>query len=516
MNTLIWAGGSGSRVLEAILHLCAAGLGPQNLRILGIDTDGANGNTSRMKGLLDMYLECHQRFAGKLGNLRLFGTKLDLFDTEGGENVLKIWAPIQTGDTLSDLLNYDNLDATKTPSDVVHLLFTEDELHTELDRGFLGHTAIGAAAMSLLSLHANQQPWKQVIEKLRGDIAQLDGARVMLVGSVFGGTGASAIHPVARFLRTVPEANSANLKIGVAALVPYFRFEKSTTSVDSKTKMTVKSEWFPLATRSSVQFYQHLRENRDWQFDAIYWIGDNSPMEVSYSPGGSEQKNPAHFVDLLAAFSCLEFFENPVTTKACYYSGPRQDVEPQLNERNLLDWLDIPFNYFAQDDIRTKLLQFFLAGFVHLGFCDELLRMEDIDRRPFCVPWYLERFALNDDWFASQENLEALDLLTNYFKKYHFTWWDQIHRQELVRLFNRAAIHKNSDDTADVELNRIANLLWPDKSGEANLDNFDSFFTDMVRVPKTKGGNKGVATYLALLVHAAESYIKREYKKTRK
>lgn len=520
MNTFICAGGSGLRVLEALLHLCAAGLGPPSMRILGIDPDGSNGNATRVKETLKKYLQCHQNFAGKLGtDLNLFGTKLDLFDTRGGEQELNIWTPVLTGNKLAELLNYDNLSATETSPDVVRLFFTNDELQMALDQGFSGHAVIGAAAMSLVSLQANRQPWKQVVERLRVDISQPQGARVFLVGSVFGGTGASAIYPVARFLCAIPDINKDRLKIGVAALVPYFSFgaaesdKRAEAESDKRAEMAAKSERFPIATRSAVEFYQHLRENEDWPFDAMFWIGDNSPMEVSYAPGGPNQKNPAHFVDLLAALSCIEFFEEPVTTRACYYSGPRQDVSPPPKESNLLDWPDLPLNRLIRDHVRTKLLQFFIAGVAHLGFCDALLRREDINRRPFCVPWYLERFALQRDWFDSQENQDALDLLTQFFKDYHFPWWAQIHRKDTVRLFNCVAI-RNDDGSIGVKLNRLANLLWPDKSGEASLDHFDRFFTDMVQVPKSKGGEKGVPAYLAILAHAADRFIKREYKKT--
>jgi hypothetical protein len=62
MDTLICAGGSGSRVLEAVIHLCADGLGPQKLRILVIDPDATNGCLNRTGKLVDTYQKVHQIF----------------------------------------------------------------------------------------------------------------------------------------------------------------------------------------------------------------------------------------------------------------------------------------------------------------------------------------------------------------------------------------------------------------------------------------------------------------------
>ena len=219
MNTLICAGGSGVRVLEAMLQLCAAGLGPPSLRLLVIDPDSANGNGARVTTLVESYLEGHRRFAGRLGDsLDLFRTELDLLDVGGRSAGLKTWSPVEKGQRLRQVLNVDLLDSTSTPSDLVRLFFTTEELDMDLTQGFRGHPSVGAAAMSLVIFKTGEQPWRQLVEKLRGDLARDGGARVFLAGSVFGGTGASTFYPIARFLRGVPEVNHDRLKIAAGAL----------------------------------------------------------------------------------------------------------------------------------------------------------------------------------------------------------------------------------------------------------------------------------------------------------
>lgn len=528
MYTMLCAGGSSTRVLEATLHLCAAGLGPETLRVMVIDPDKGNGNITRVKSLLEKYVECEQAFRGKLGvELNLFGTKLDLLDAEAGEKGLKIWTPVQPNDSLKDLLNYDVLGSTATPRDVVHLLFTEEELNEELGQGFRGHPAIGAAALSLLSMHAKNPPWQRLISGIKNEIGQPSGSRVFIVGSVFGGTGASAIHPVARFLRSIPETNADCLKIGVGALVPYFQFVPKPPSPDDPQptgepetpRLAAKAEWFALATRAAVEFYHHLLENNDWPFDAFYWVGDSGLMKVkNYESGGPAQKNEAHFVEMLVALAALEFFQIPAANfndqVGCHYAGPRHDVEPPTKEKNLLDWLDLPLALLKRREVQAKLLRFFLAGAVHLGFGVPLVRKPELDTKPYCVPWYLEQFALRGDSLRSADNGAKLELLTQFFSVYHFPWWLQVLSLEdssEVRLINKHALHEGHASAADVGLEYLADLLWTDRTEAQKLDPFDSFFTDMVQVRKGSGGALGAPGYLALLAHAADRFIKREY-----
>src|ERR1022692_936985 len=468
-DTLICAGGSSLRVLEAALHLCAAGLGPPKLKVMVIDPDKANGNFTRHQGRFDKY--------------------------------------------------------SATKRDVCHLFFTADELKEKLGQGFRGHPAIGAAALSLVSLYAKNPPWAQLVAKMRNELGGKDGCRVFLVGSVFGGTGASAIHPVARFLRSIPEGAAVErLKIGVAAMVPYFQFVPAPAApgvpvVDDGHKLAAKSEWFALATRAAAEFYQHLRENDDWPFDSVYWIGDSGAMEVPYHPGGPAQKNPGHFVDLLGALACLEFFSFPDEwfgkAAGCSCAGPRQDVVPPSRGKNLLDWLDVPLLHFKRRDLFDSLVGFFLAGAVHLGFGMPLMTHEkgEIDRRPYCVPWYLERF-LRGASIRSGDELGKLELLSQFFRTYHFPWWAQVlgpQRVSEVRLFNRFVLRPGEADTVDVDLDHLANILWPNLGDAAKKDPFDDFFTDMVRVPKRKAGQEGVPNYLSLLARAARLYTQREY-----
>lgn len=520
MTTLISAGGTGTRILEAVLHLCAAGLGPDKLRLLVIDPDASNGNGTRAKELVNKYVECRRTFrpAGQeLGKLPFFRTVLDLLETEDAEAGLKVWSPVGPNKRFADVVNFPLL--APMAKDIVHLFFTDDELIMKTDIGFRGHPAIGAAAMSLLWLYRHQKPWSQLTEKIKTEVSEPEGSKVIIVGSVFGGTGASAIHPLARFLRTMPETNRDRLKIGVVALVPYFQFRAAAAAAPGQEggarQLGARAEYFPVATRAAVQFYHHLRENNDWEFDAMYWLGDDSPAEVLYEVGGPGQKNPAHFVDLLAALACLDFFAGDLATKACRYAGPEECTDEGLKNKNVVRWMDLPFLELDRDRVGTCLLQFALTGAAHLGFFEPLLKKEDIDQKPYCLPWYFERFATKKDWLTSAEGRAKFALLSEFFRGYHYPWWREIHCTEgdRVRLLNRFALNARLQEGFQVDPSRLANLLYPDRAADASLDSMDRFFSDAVHVAKAAGGGGGASAYLTLLGEAAARFIRRQYKK---
>jgi hypothetical protein len=512
MTTLICAGGSGARILEAVLHLCAAGLGPQKLRVLAIDPDTANGNGDRAEKLLEQYIKCRRAFGGKMGDsVRFFGTEIDLLNTPVASTGLKVWSPVDTNRKFKEVLNFDSLSQEK--QDLVHLFFTDEELEMKMDIGFRGHPAIGAAAMSLLTLYQDQQPWLQLTDKIRGELNEsTDGSRIVIAGSVFGGTGAAAIHPLALFLDKIPQSNRDRLKIAGTALVPYFHFRPSSASAASPVdELAAKSQWFGLATRSAAQFYQHLRENQDWKFDAMYWIGDDSSMEVDYWVGGQHQQNPAHVVDLLAGLACLDFFEGAPTAKACYYAGPQQSTEEGFKNINVVEWDDLPMAYVNRTEFENRLLQFCAAGAMHLGFFGTLFKDARTDREPFCLPWYLERFAAMGDHLTKPENEADLDEMGTFFSAFHYPWWRQIlsGEPERVRLFNRRALKQPNNDGVQVDLDRLGALVWA-RIDQPTREPVDRFFSDMVNeTGKAVGG--GGAGYLSLLGQAASRFVAREY-----
>lgn len=274
--------------------------------------------------------------------------------------------------------------------------------------------------------------------------------------------------------------------------------------------MGAKSERFPLATRSALAFYDYLRKEKDWPFDSVYWLGNDSLKEVPYCWGGSGQKNPAHFVELLAALACLDFFTTAdKTSQACYYCGPREHDETEVKARNVLEWRDI--SVARRDEVQRRLLQFALVGAMHLGFGAALARHPELERRPHYVPWYKERIVSKNLRLTTHEFDKGSKLLAEFFEGYHFPWLSQLHDagSTPVRLFNHSAVL--GSPAVEEKLKRLANLLYPDDRGRTSLDAVDWFFSDMVEVAQQASGQDALTTYLSLLECAAARFMIREY-----
>jgi hypothetical protein len=498
------------------------------LRVLAVDPDYANGNLERVQKLVEQYLKCQEVYRGHLGTeIQWFGTEIEVLSKDE-KGSLRVWSPVGMQDRLRDLINYDNLGNTKTPPDLAKLLFSGDEIDLPLGGGFRGHPSIGAAAFGLTFLHKTREPWSLLLEKMSGEMDQPTGSRVFLAGSIFGGTGASAIHPLARFLREQFEKNKDRLKIGVSALVPYFRF--STEEARSgkggagvSAGPMARSDNFSIATRAALEFYDYLLANDDWPFDSLSVVGDSGMMDVGFSAFGASQRNDAHFVELIASLCAIEFFLNPPDAKdrkRVRYSGPRPNIQLRDKGINLLDWPDLPLSFFKLDDLRDGLLTFWVAGTAHLGFYDAVARHNELDLKPECVPWYFDRFVKKGATLKTAETERHLDLITAYFEEHFFPWWRQVTgaRSADVRLFNVESIEDSgrrghAAGASAPRIDDLANLDWPNENQKRTLDVIDRYFSDSVEIQTDQGGSAGAASYLSILGLAARRFVAREYKR---
>lgn len=72
-NYLVGIGGTGARVIEAMVFMCAAGYGPDELSIFLVDPDKGNGNFRRTKELIETYTYCRRNYQ-RIDNVGLFKT----------------------------------------------------------------------------------------------------------------------------------------------------------------------------------------------------------------------------------------------------------------------------------------------------------------------------------------------------------------------------------------------------------------------------------------------------------
>lgn len=340
-NVLIGIGGTGSRVIESVVHLCAAGLGPEKLHIFMIDPDQGNGNLTRTKTLIKKYSELRRKFQRTEKNNSF---KTEIIIPPGDEPF--IWSIFTDRDyTLAKFINYDNT-TKEWPeiADLANILFTEKELTTPLNEGFRGHPSIGAVVMAdpPMDRYPFKMLWDGIESMGKNDL------RVFIVGSIFGGTGAAGFPTLgSRQLIKFNEAMHASLGgensrvlLGGALVLPYFSFAVDATK-NQADSMFVTTGDFPIATKAALQYYN----DKELGFDQYYFIGDSLGQQVGdFSVGSSTQENKPHYIEMVSALAGFDFFE-----QAGHAMGEEKKYFLASRETEKIDWSVLPLTRLSAE-----------------------------------------------------------------------------------------------------------------------------------------------------------------------
>jgi hypothetical protein len=224
-RTLIYLalGGSGVRALEPLLHLCALGLGPVQVRVLMVDPDQANAAVTRVRRLIDHYREARSLLADA-------GATEGFFRTEVVDALPEspVWSPIADDDYLPDTSFAASVDRQVMDGDASELGVLFDLLNgrrvrgMDLGMGFRGVPSVGTVFMNRLR---DEAFFAQLLSQYAANVG---GTVFFAVGSVFGGTGAAALPVVGRALRDGVQARpgvtnirgAARERLGAALLLP--------------------------------------------------------------------------------------------------------------------------------------------------------------------------------------------------------------------------------------------------------------------------------------------------------
>ncbi len=342
---LIAIGGSGARCVESVVHLASAGLmSDEQIKILFVDPDKSNGNYIRTCEQIKAYGECRDLVwtAGEPCQwMRTEIINLGISTIGAGK------------DSIADFFNYNAMeDNDPVAADLFDVLYTKQEQQISLSEGFRGRPAIGSAFMSQLdfkALRASQyrgnhadylQPWVTVLEEIDGAITN-GNIKILLCGSVFGGTGASGLPVIARLLDDFYKGNNigggtpaprANLTIGSLLVLPYFGFTANGARIPQDAVYATAPE-FALNTAAAMQYYKDQMQD---VCDVFYCIGDQNRVDVEFSVGGEAQKNKAHIVELYAALAVRDFL---------YLDKPANNQKIVFAERRFekqIGWADLP------------------------------------------------------------------------------------------------------------------------------------------------------------------------------
>lgn len=338
---LITGGGTGAKVAEALVHLCAAGAAPKTVHILLVDADATNGNLQRAKATADTYQDLQRwpwsvetttgsgigRFfgGGESHSLTLFGSEL---------HVTELTEPL---DTTSE--GGISAQATGDMALVLDLLYDREEQTASADDGFRARPNLGCL---VLADHLDAKLEKRAGPFLDALTQASSGGKVVPVvvtASIFGGTGASLL-PVARgaveaALKARHGGQGAGpvakaLKWGAVMVLPHYQ--------PTHRKKSVDPERFLLDTSNALQFYGMAQVASGDLYDAVYAIGSDRPGRNRVKPmlGQKAQSNPAYIEELVAAAAVLDFAEAPGHGQPVHIFAPDRG-------QDRLGWTELPY-----------------------------------------------------------------------------------------------------------------------------------------------------------------------------
>ncbi|MFL6335836.1 MAG: tubulin-like doman-containing protein [Pyrinomonadaceae bacterium] len=384
---VIGIGGTGAKCIEALTHLCAAGLMPGgDLFAVFVDPDKANGSLGRAQITLQHYANCQKLQTG-VKNHDVAQDGFDLFKTNLVIARPDVWSPFGNDPQpkLDEFFRYNALKkSNEAAAHLFDVLYSPDEKTTSLNEGFRGHPSIGASIMATTLQLGGDEPWKTFRDKLREDVKNGAGAKIILAGSIFGGTGASGIPTIGRLIRDeLKTIGQKNARLGSVLVLPYFSFSPVPGAA-----LRADAENFLLNTQAALRYYyQQAALSYGGEggqadiYDAVYLLGDEvlSPMREP-SIGGRTQKNEPHFIELYGALACVDFFLRDNLS------------EYQMIARNQADritWADLPYAP-GSELLRHRVDQLTRFAFAYLTAYHPMLESISARGMGYRAPWYVD------------------------------------------------------------------------------------------------------------------------------
>lgn len=323
-NFCYCVGGTGARVAEVAAHLCAMNLvGEQDITFVVVDKDATCGGTDQARKVITSVAN----LASTDGNTGL--KRSTVVDSGAKKQFCKSNLHVENWDFTEALAQVapqgvdgaasleQSLSTTKTDAILFDAFYSDAEQQRDTSEGFYGHPSIGAAIFQYMIKNGG---WGNKTRSFANDIAYPvksylsanpnETAKVFVIGSIFGGTGASIFSNLAAHIRnSAPDNMREKIFISGVLLLPYFTIAAKDGALINPTEFYEKS-------RVALNQYAsdpHLIKNEmhpEGTFDSLYVCGQEPLHTTSevYDEGGKGQVNHFNFVDLAAAKAMTEFF----------------------------------------------------------------------------------------------------------------------------------------------------------------------------------------------------------------
>lgn len=436
-------GGTGARVIKSLTMLLASGVKSHFNEIVPIliDPDKSGGDLNRTINALNDYQSIHQE-VGDFEKNNFFKTKITtltdvISEGDGNPNVIDGFRYEIEGvqsDTFEDFIGYGSLD--KSNKYLANLLFSDENLNSKLDVGFKGNPNIGSVVL-------NQFSKSDAFAAFASNFKSEDS--IFIVSSIFGGTGASGFPLILKNIRegkiftgTDKQGKSYQfLKdaiIGAITVQPYFKVSNNKNS-------KIDSQGFITKTKAALHYYsRNVTGNKS--LNSMYYIGDFESKEYTNVEGGSGQKNDAHFVELAAALSILDFSNSFSSLRTVNGKATNQITFKEFGIDNTTP--DIQFKDLSQSTnniLRSQLAEYFYFNlFLKVKLKNEL-------KHPYAAA-YTSKIDTN---FIEQN---PFYLTLSRFNKEFRIWLGELHRNEVhFKPFNiEVAVNEKTKEVEDISV----------------------------------------------------------------
>ena len=389
-------GGTGSRVIKALIMLLASGVKLDNefdtVVPIIIDPDTGNGDLNRTKEILKLYQEIRQNidapddfFSQEVKTVENLVTNTNGINGDGFQFMLND----TIGTKFKEFIHYSNL--PREDKLFIDTLYSESNLDSDLDVGFKGNPNMGSIVL-------NQFTSSKDFEKFGQSFNPGDG--IFIINSIYGGTGAAGLPLLLKSLRNganIPNsAQIAKAPIGGITYLPYFKLNKG--EIDSDT--------FLEKAKSAIDYYNRTIISQN-QLESLYFLGDVGSTSIYENHAGQQQqKNDAHFLELAGALAIMDFCSN-----ATNLTQGQTKVKEFGIENN-----ESPLTFNSLNTANSHQIKSYLQKF---RFFTEYLN-QGLPRALNTSRWTKKKTQLTNKYFTSQEyKNEIFNFIT------HFNNWTQ-------------------------------------------------------------------------------------------
>lgn len=306
-NYVIGIGGSGIRVLRAIVHNCAAGvIDTAEIKMLAVDADWKSKVWTTLQQEYQEYVDMRNILRTSKKGV-CFNTDINLMNKEG------IISPVPYGNG-----GYKTLEQSIKPDDklerIMKFFYTKEEREKELREGFFARPGIGCVFFS----DFENDIFSKFLSELEEDIYKKIQTNVILIGSIFGGTGASGLPTIIKLIEEkikhskksdISEKALKYLNIGAVFMLPYFKAVNY-----SEEEAIIKMGSFWKTAKEAMEYYKEEKylepSQKEWSrsLQRLYLIGQQDLDIVNYyAEGGDKQDNKPHIAEEYGALAIRDF-----------------------------------------------------------------------------------------------------------------------------------------------------------------------------------------------------------------